>query len=145
MFPKKLSGNAACPCESGKKYKHCCHGKGFDWVENANGTIFKQVPIVDEAAEILGEQRRKFVTKFGREPGPDEPIFFDAPPGEHLEAMMVQDMQEAGIDPAFIYAFEKTGGLLVTQQNQHLISEVDLDAWEAAIDEYEGLHRGKAE
>ncbi|MHB8898102.1 MAG: hypothetical protein ACYC6Y_05095 [Thermoguttaceae bacterium] len=35
-----------------------------------------------------------------------------------------------------IYAFEKTG-LLVTEQNEHLLSEKDLAEWEAAIDEYE--------
>src|SRR5262245_22025280 len=25
---QKLSRNAPCPCGSGKKYKHCCYGKG---------------------------------------------------------------------------------------------------------------------
>jgi len=54
-------------------------------------------------------------------------------------------MRKAGVDPAIIYAFEKTDGLLVTEQNQHLISEADLDAWQAAIDEYEAQHRGKRE
>ena len=50
--------------------------------------------------------------------------------------MMVEDMKAAGLDPAFIYAFEKTG-LLVTEQNQHLIPENDLAEWDAAIEEYE--------
>jgi hypothetical protein len=27
---KKLSRNAPCPCGSGKKYKHCCYGKGVE-------------------------------------------------------------------------------------------------------------------
>src|SRR4051794_22638942 len=39
---------------------------------------------------------------------------------EHLEARMVEDMKAAGLDSAFIYAFEKTG-LPATEQNQHLI------------------------
>ena len=30
MPRKKLSRNAPCPCGSGKKYKHCCHGKDFE-------------------------------------------------------------------------------------------------------------------
>ena len=51
-------------------------------------------------------------------------------------------MKAAGLDPAFIYAFEKTG-LLVTEQNQHLISEKDLDDCEATIGEYEEKHRNK--
>ena len=58
---------------------------------------------------------------------------------------MVEGMKAAGLDPAFIYAFEKTG-LLVTEQNQHLILEKDLAEWGAAIEEYERKHRhGKAE
>lgn len=49
-------------------------------------------------------------------------MFFDRPPLEHVEHEMAQAMKAAGLDPAFVYAFEKTG-LLVTEQNQHLISE----------------------
>ena len=30
MPRKKLSRNAPCPCGSGKKYKHCCYGKGVE-------------------------------------------------------------------------------------------------------------------
>jgi hypothetical protein len=45
----------------------------------------------------------------------------------------------AGLDPAFIYAFEKTG-LLVTEQNQHLIPENDLVEWDTAIEEYRRKH-----
>jgi hypothetical protein len=31
MTRQKLSRNDPCPCGSGKKYKHCCHGEGIDW------------------------------------------------------------------------------------------------------------------
>jgi hypothetical protein len=30
MASKKHSRNAPCPCGSGKKYKHCCYGKGVE-------------------------------------------------------------------------------------------------------------------
>ena len=26
-----ISRNDPCPCGSGKKFKHCCIGKGIDW------------------------------------------------------------------------------------------------------------------
>jgi hypothetical protein len=55
---------------------------------------------------------------------------------------MVEDMKAAGLDPAFIYAFERTG-LLVTEQNQHLIPDNDLAEWDAAVGEYERKHQGK--
>ena len=45
---------------------------------------------------------------------------------------MVEGMKAAGLDPAFIYAFGKTG-LVVTEQNQHLIPEQDLAEWDAMI------------
>src|SRR6266478_3365565 len=92
--------------------------------------------------EILKEQREKFVAKFGREPGPNDPIFFDMPPTEHIEHQTVEAMKKAGIDPAIIYAFEKTGRL-VTEDNQHLLSDVDLDEWQAAIEEYQAKDQKK--
>jgi hypothetical protein len=145
MARQKLSRNAPCPCGSGKKYKHCCISKGFDWTEDEAGTIFKNVPLNEEAVGILEDQRRKFVEKFGREPGPNDPIFFDAPPADQMLAEMVETMKAANIDPAKIYAFEKTNGLLVTEQNQHLISDEDLTAWHAAIDEYWANHPNQTE
>jgi hypothetical protein len=139
MPRKKLPRNAPCPCGSGKKYKNCCYRKGFDWLEDEEGNLFKSVPLSEEMAEALEEQRQEFIRRFGREPGPDDRIFFDAPPLEHVEHHMVEGMKRAGINPAFIYAFEKTG-LIVTEDNQDLISDKDLAEWTAAIEEYEAKH-----
>jgi SEC-C motif len=136
---KKVSRNAPCPCGSGKKYKKCCWGKGFDWEEDEGGDLYRSTPISPEVAEVLEQQRQQFIEKFGREPGPDDPVFSDLPHPEHLEAMMVEDMTKAGIDPAIIYAFEKTGRL-VTEENQHLLPAKALDEWQAAIEEYEERH-----
>ena len=139
MPHKKLARNAPCPCGSGRKYKACCWGKGFEWVENEAGTVYKSTPMTPEVREALEQLRQAFIAKYGREPGPDDLLFPDLPHPEHLEAMMVEDMRSAGLDPAFIYAFEKTGWL-VTEQNQHLIPENDLAEWDAAIQEYRRKH-----
>lgn len=136
MPRKRISRNAPCPCGSGKKYKHCCYHRGFEWQEDEQGDIYKSIPMSSEVSEILDRQKQKFIDKYGREPGPDDPVFFDMPPLEQIEHKMVQAMHEAGLDPAFIYAFEKTG-LLVTEQNQQLMSDQDLAQWQAAIDEYQ--------
>jgi hypothetical protein len=138
MARKKVSRNAPCPCGSGKKYKHCCYGKGFDYVEDEGG-VYRSTPLSGDMKAVLEEQRRKFVEKYGREPGPDDAVFFDLPPLEHIEHEMVQAMKAAGLDPAFIYAYEKTGRL-VSEQNLHLIPEKDLDEWDAAVREYEEKH-----
>src|SRR6266849_6810385 len=140
MPRKKLSRNARCPCGSGKKYKHCCYSKIFDYEEDEDGTIFKSIPMSQEMVDLFEEQRQKFINKYGREPGPHDSVFFDMPHPEHVEHMTVQAMKEAGIDPAIIYAYEKTGRL-VTDDNQHLLSEADLAEWDDAIEEYEAKHR----
>jgi hypothetical protein len=31
MASNRISRNDPCPCGSGKKFKHCCIGKGIDW------------------------------------------------------------------------------------------------------------------
>jgi hypothetical protein len=139
MARKKISRNAPCPCGSGKKYKYCCYKKGFDWEEDEHGTIHKSIPISQDMAQILREQRQKFIDKFGREPGTNDNVFFDMPHPEHIEHEMVQAMKKAGIDPAIIYAYEKTGRL-VAEDNQNLLSDADLDEWQAAIEEYETKH-----
>jgi len=106
-------------------------------VVDEEGNTSKSVPLSDELAQIIEEQRQRFVAQFGREPSPDDHVFFDASHLERVEHEMVQAMKQAGIDPAKIYAFEKTGRL-VTEDNLHLLSDADLAEWQAAIEEYEG-------
>ncbi len=144
MPRKKLSRNAPCPCGSGKKYKHCCHGKDFDYLEDDGGTIFKSIPVSGEMGEVIAEQKQKFIEKFGRKPGPGDKLFFDMPSVEHAEHFIAEAMRKAGVDPAIIFAFEKTG-LLVTEANEHLISDVDRAEWEAAVLEYRAKHGDESE
>ena len=139
MMRKKLSPQAICPCGSGKKYKNCCWNKQFEWVKDDDGAIQKAIPIPDELEELLEEQHRAFFAEHGREPGPDDLLFPDLPHLEHLEHMLVEDMKQAGIDPALIHAFEETG-MLVTEENEDLIADEDLDKWQEAITDYQMKH-----
>jgi len=95
--------------------------------------------------EILERQREAFRAKFGRDPGPDDPVFFDAKADtprplddESLVATVVHAMKAAGIDPAKIHAYRRTG-MLVTSENLGQWSAEDLDEWQAALDEYQSL------
>jgi hypothetical protein len=132
---QKLTRNAPCPCGSGRKYKHCCWGKGFDWVRDEEGHLLRQIPLSAEARALLEAQRQQFRQHFGRDPGPDDQIFVDAPPQEQAEHQIVEALKRAGVHPALIYAFEQTG-LLVTEDNEHLIPEEDLRAWSEAVARY---------
>ena len=108
------------------------------------GNIFKSIPMSDEMGEAIAEQKQHFIEKFGREPGPGDKLFFDMPPVEHTEHFIVEAMKKAGVDPAVIYAFEKTG-LMVTEANEHLISDKDRAEWEAAVLEYRAKHGDESE
>ena len=97
----------------------------------------------------LEEQKRRFREKFGREPGPDDPVFFDPDAAEpkqidpdRFDREVTRALAQAGIDPAFIYAYRRTG-LIVTTQNYPLLSERDRQEWEEALAEYHGKLKGK--
>ena len=64
-----------------------------------------------------------FIEKFGCEPGPDAPVFFDPDADEpreldleSYEKDLAEAMAAADIDPRLIYASRKTG-LLITEEN----------------------------
>lgn len=135
-MPRKVSRNAPCPCGSGKKYKHCCLGKDFDWVETDDGGIGRSIEMSEELQEVVQGLFESFRARHGRAPGPDDRLFDDAPQLEHLEHFTVQAMKKAGIDAALMHAYEETN-LLLSEKNERLVSEADVAEWEEAIDEHE--------
>jgi hypothetical protein len=44
MASRKVSRNDPCPCGSGKKFKHCCLGKGIDWSQRSTPTLPRLPP-----------------------------------------------------------------------------------------------------
>jgi hypothetical protein len=66
MTRKKLSGKAACPCGSGKKYERCCWDKGFEGVEDERGNVYRSTPPSPEVQEVLRPPER---------PCPGTPLF----------------------------------------------------------------------
>jgi hypothetical protein len=97
-----------------------------------------ELPIGPELGEILQRQREKFIARYGREPGPDDPIFFDAPSDEEYDAAVTKAMEQTGVAPAVIYAFRKTGRL-ITAENAKFVPAAALEAWRHATDEYDAL------
>lgn len=113
------------------------HGKGG----KRTPAECKTVPITPEVLDILDELRQRFIEKFGREPGPDDPLLFDPDkdtPTQLDPDALIQEFEAAadaaGLNPAISYAFRKTG-LIVTEENQHLLSQEDLEEWQQAIEE----------
>jgi hypothetical protein len=93
----------------------------------------------DEVRRGLELQRAAFVAKFGREPRPDDPVFFDPnadeprPGGPNaLKSRIIKAMRTAGLPERFVYAYEQTG-VLVTVENEALHDPVDVAAWYLAV------------
>jgi hypothetical protein len=103
------------------------------------------IPIHHETAEIIAQQKKLFREQFGREPGPHDPLFFD--PGvatpqflsdestDEIWKSLLQAAGDSGIDPAIVYAMNKTGRI-VTETNVHFLTDAELQEWNDAVDEY---------
>ncbi|HXB74697.1 MAG TPA: hypothetical protein VNY05_41060 [Candidatus Acidoferrales bacterium] len=109
----------------------------------------RTVEVGPEGAAIIREQIRLFREKFGRDMGPDDPIFFDPDADEprRMDAdtgtdATIEAMADAGIRAELIYAYRKTG-LLVSDENYEKLSTEDRADWHAAIEEYRQLTRRK--
>ena len=87
---------------------------------------------------FLQRQREKFIARYGREPGPDDPIFVDVPSDDEYDEMVTKAMEQAGVAPAVIYAFRKTRRI-ITEENAKFVPASALEAWQHAIDEYDAL------
>lgn len=130
--------NQNCPCGSGKKYKSCCISKSLAFERTSTGGYSIGVPLSKAALEVLGQGKREFFRHFEREPGDGDPIFLAKyfASSEDLEIEGVRLMEEAGIRPALIYAYKKTGYIL-TEENSHIATGAAIKEWEEAIREFE--------
>jgi hypothetical protein len=54
---------------------------------------------------------------------------------------MLEAMHKAGVHPASIYAYQKTGRL-VTRENRKYLTRAELKGWNDAFDKWHRLHRG---
>jgi hypothetical protein len=91
---------------------------------------------------MMESQARRFRDKFGRDPRPEDPIFFDPdadePRPRDLDTV-IREMteglrhagRETGVDPALIEAWCELG-YVVTDDNWHLFSAADIAARKAA-------------
>jgi len=99
-------------------------------------------------ADVITQQKALFREKFGRDPGPEDPVFFDPDSAvpeflsverqDSVWRALVQVAAESGIDPAVVYAMKKTGRI-VSKRNMRYLTDVDLQEWNDAIDEYEHM------
>jgi hypothetical protein len=115
-------------------------------------------PLLRPEGKVMGERKRTlaearpklreaFIEKFGREPGPDDPLVFDADydtpvplTEEKFRARTLEAMRASGTPPHLVYAFEKTG-FMVNEQGYKQMSPADRAEYDAAIKEYFAMER----
>ena len=75
---------------------------------------FAKFPIPGEVVGALEEQRESFREKFGREPGPEDPVFFDPDADEprlldpnKMKGAMLEAAHNAGLKTATIEFIER--------------------------------------
>ena len=117
--------------------------------ERSQSSKQARVPLSPETVKGLNEQFRRFQEKFGRAPGRDDPIFFDPSSDvprpivdEVLDQHMLEAMHQAGVRRAIIYAYQKTGRL-VTSENKKRLTKAELKKWTDAVDEWYAAHPGE--
>ena len=98
-----------------------------------------------ELLRALREQLEAFRQKFGRDPGPEDPLFFDPAADQprpmddaQLDAMLVEALRHAGADPAYIHAYKRTG-MLITTDNLKRWRKREREEFREALEEWERL------
>lgn len=114
--------------------------------QQVNTRAGKAIRIGSADKALLEGQLRAFERKFGRPPGPDDPIFFDPDateprpmPPANLEYATLTMLNTAGICGAWIYAHQHTDGLL-PRPDGSFHSEADRRDWQDALDRYRRSH-----
>lgn len=117
-------------------------------VTDAQGRV-TVTPGESEGPQVFGALRRQaelFRAKFGREMGPEDPVFFDPDADEPVPVdegkMMAEIRQEAERMPdpqmrAYLLAFAECG-YMVTEANQHTFSAHEVEAFTGAVERHLG-------
>ena len=106
---------------------------------NADGSY--RVTLPPEAVQAIRQQVESFREKFGRDMGPDDPVFFDpdadepVPLSEERYNELFREMAENVEDPelrAFAFAWADVG-YIVAEENQHLFTAHEVEAFGKAV------------
>jgi hypothetical protein len=124
--------------------------RGVQILKNEKGeTTGYRVPVDPELAGVLNEAMTEYEKHFGKAPGPTmtfaeimKAIGRPLPSEEQFINETAQAMVAAGVAKHLIYAFIKTGGFLLTEENRDLVPEERVREFEDACGEYEQIVAG---
>ncbi len=106
----------------------------------------KTIKMNEQMANEMNLQIEKFRAKFGREPGPHDPVFFDPDADEPkpvseqkiddiYNTLIANGLSKGILRPEMAFAMWATERILTTE-NADLVSEEEREEWEDAVEEY---------
>jgi hypothetical protein len=115
-------------------------------VWNADGSSVIRIPTVTAHGQLLMEglegQLAAFREKFGREPEPNDPLFFDPDADEptrlrreYVDDMLLEFAERApamGIDPAYFHAWRELG-YVVSEENRSMFTVAEVITFQRAV------------
>ncbi|PTH86558.1 hypothetical protein C9J60_20200 [Streptomyces sp. A244] len=121
-------------------------GRPIERIWNADGSsslyISTETPQGQELMDGLEGQLQAFREKFGREPEPDDPLFFDPDADEptrltkeYFDDMLLRMAEraiEVGVDPAFLHAWREVG-YVVTEETKSGFTAAEVIAFDRAL------------
>ena len=123
-------------------YEDCCYERGIKWKVDEEGKKYRIAILSEQTVklmkDVLKQQNEEFRKIFGRDMGPNDPIFFQekyAGSIDEFKERVIKAMKEAKIRPSLIYAFKKTGLMLNTKTYDNAPTK-DIQDWDDAIEEY---------
>ncbi|MDZ4261558.1 MAG: SEC-C domain-containing protein [Pseudomonadota bacterium] len=133
----KIKVNDPCPCGSGMKFKKCCKVRDITWKQNENGDFYRVIPVEGRLEQVVEQLDDDIYRHFERDRLPDDPFMAHSfmYSDRDAERKIVEIMKKVGTNPAFVYAFKKTGILLTEEMEARAPLSV-IDEWDNAVDEY---------
>jgi hypothetical protein len=108
------------------------------WVRDGRGSPFRTVRIDPQFAELaIDGSLQQFRRLFRREPGQHDRFSPEAyvVDGQEFKEEFARAATKAGVDPSLIYAFQKTGRIIVDGLTPPLPQQY-VGEWEEAVEEY---------
>src|SRR5674476_921876 len=107
-------------------------------------TIYLTSDVADTLRPLLESQREAFRAKFGRDPGPEDPVFFDQTAATptvlreedmqaNIELMAEAHRQELGAEGMAIMTAWRDLGYIVTSETAHLFTAHEVLAFSDAL------------
>lgn len=137
LEPKEWKNDELCPCGSGKKYKNCCKKKDLKYYYKDAKEYITSMYIDKELKKVIINIKKQFKEIFGRDICDDE--FLIAGGMKNKLNLFIRKMKFSGEIPIdCLYAYDRTG-IMLTSFNSNKISDVDINEFEKAKEEYNKL------